>query len=50
MWVVFSVFLVLWLLGINFYMPAWLVIALFGAMLTAAALAALPARQRSRIG
>lgn len=42
MWIIFAVLLVLWLLGIQFYVPFVVTLALFAAMLTAAAIAMTP--------
>lgn len=44
MWIVFSIFLVLWIVSIHFYFPVLFILALFAAMLATAAIALLPAR------
>lgn len=42
MWVIFALLLVLWVLGIHFYVPFLVTLALLAAMLTVAGLALLP--------
>ncbi len=44
MWVVFSLFAVLWVLSVNLYMPIPMVIALFAAVISSAAMAVMPAK------
>ena len=43
MWIIFAVLVILWILGIHFYVPFLLTLALFAAMLIAAGIAMLPA-------
>ena len=43
MWIIFAVLVILWILGIHFYVPFLLTLALFAAMLIAAGMAMLPA-------
>ena len=45
MWLIFVVLLVLWLLGIHFYVPFIVTLALFAAMLSAAGIALLPSER-----
>ena len=42
MWLIFAVLLVLWVVGIHFYVPFLLTLALFAAMLIVAGIAMLP--------
>jgi hypothetical protein len=42
MWFVFAVLLVLWVLGIHFYVPFIFTLILFAAMLVAAGIAMMP--------
>ena len=42
MWLIFAVLLVLWVLGIHFYIPFVFTLILFAAMLVAAGIAMLP--------
>ena len=42
MWFIFAVLLVLWVLGIHFYVPFVFTLILFAAMLVAAGIAMLP--------
>ena len=42
MWIIFALLLVLWVLGIQFYVPFFVTLALFAGMLTAAGLALAP--------
>jgi hypothetical protein len=42
MWLIFAVLLVLWVVGIHFYVPFVLTLALVAAMLVVAAIALLP--------
>ena len=42
MWIVFAVLVLLWILGIHFYVPFLLTLALFAAMLVVAGIAMLP--------
>jgi hypothetical protein len=42
MWIVFSFFLVLWMLSIHFYFPVLFILALFACMLVTAGLALIP--------
>ncbi len=44
MWLVFAFFVVALVLGIHFYIPALLLLALFACMLISAGLALLPAK------
>ncbi len=44
MWFVASIFLVLWILSIEFYMPVGVVIALFAVAIGSAAVALMPRR------
>ena len=48
MWIVFAVLVLLWILGIHFYVPFLLTLALFAAMLIAAGIAMLPAEDLRR--
>ncbi len=43
MWIVFTVFLVLWLLSIQLYFPVLFILALFACMLVTAGVALMPA-------
>jgi len=43
MWIVFSIFLVLWIMSIHFYFPVLFILALLAAMLATAGFALLPA-------
>ena len=45
MWLIFAVLLVLWVVGIHFYVPFLLTLALFAAMLVAAGIAMLPSEE-----
>jgi hypothetical protein len=45
MWIIFAVLLVLWMLGIHFYVPFLLTLALFAAMLITAGVALMPAKE-----
>lgn len=45
MWIIFAVLLVLWILGIHFYVPFLLTLALFAAILITAGVALLPAEE-----
>jgi len=45
MWLIFAVLLVLWVVGIHFYVPFVLTLALFAAMLIAAGIAMLPSEE-----
>jgi hypothetical protein len=45
MWLIFAVLLVLWVLGIHFYVPFFFTLALFAAMLIAAGFALLPSEE-----
>jgi hypothetical protein len=45
MWIVFSIFLVLWVLSIQFYFPVLFILGLFACVLTTAGLALIPARE-----
>lgn len=45
MWFVFAVLLVLWVLGIHFYVPFVFTLALFAGMLIAAGIALLPGEE-----
>ncbi len=45
MWLIFAVLLVLWVLGIHFYVPFIFTLALFAAMLVAAGIALLPEKE-----
>ncbi len=47
MWIIFSIFLVLWVLGIEFFVPPVLTFVFFTAMIAAAAFALLPAERKS---
>jgi hypothetical protein len=42
MWIIFAVLLILWLLGIHFYVPFLLTLALFAGMLITAGVALMP--------
>jgi hypothetical protein len=42
MWLIFAVLLVLWVLGIHFYVPFIVTLALFAAMLLTAGVALMP--------
>ena len=43
MWLIFAILLVVWVLGIHFYVPFLVTLAVLAAMLTVAGLAMLPA-------
>jgi hypothetical protein len=45
MWFIFAVLLVLWVLGIHFYVPFIFTLALFAAMLITAGIALLPSEE-----
>jgi hypothetical protein len=45
MWIVFSFFLLLWILSIHLYFPVLAILGLFAFMLLTAGLALLPARE-----
>lgn len=45
MWIIFAILLVLWILGIHFYVPFLLTLALFAAMLITAGVALMPAKE-----
>ncbi len=47
MWIIFSILLIVWVIGIHFYFPGWVSIVLLAALIGVLALALLPARQRS---
>ncbi len=45
MWLVFAVLLVLWVLGIHFYVPMAFTLVLFAGMLVAAGIALMPSEE-----
>ena len=45
MWLIFAVLLVLWVLGIHFYAPFLLTLALFAALLITAGVALMPSEE-----
>lgn len=47
MWILSAVFLVLWLVSVNFYAPVLLILALFAGMLITAGLALTPTQKRN---
>ncbi len=47
MWVVFAIVAALWVLSVNLYMPIPMIIVLFAAMITSAAVAVMPVRSSS---
>ncbi len=45
MWILFSLFLLLWVLSIEFYFPVLFILGLFACMLITAGLAMMPASE-----
>lgn len=46
MWIIFSIFLVLWLLGIEFYIPPVVTLFFFVAMIGTAVFALMPSHRK----